>query len=134
VATLMQKFIYERIREAFSAYVPDGMQEKYQAFQELYPAEQRKLLHSLYCAEVDNLILKMLRSSDELCKAVFADASDLLQCLVASRYTATLKYFMHTKDKALSKEFGPDEILAACLLTLWYNRLQDQNFDDWSGN
>lgn len=131
---MMQKFIYERIREAFTEYVPGEMEEKYLAFLNRYSVDQRKSLHLLYCTEVDNIILKMIRTPVELSKVVFAEASDLLQCLVASRYTATLKYFKGTKEKALSKVFGPDEILAACLLSYWYNLLQDKDLDEWPEN
>jgi hypothetical protein len=130
---MMQKFVYERIREAFTEYVPTDLEEKYQAFLDRYPADQRKNLHLLYCAEVDGLILKMIRVPKELRKIVFAEASDLMQCLAASRYTAVLNYFRDSRAKALSKEFGPNEIMAAGLLSIWPSLRDVNHLDEWNG-
>jgi hypothetical protein len=128
-------FVYEHVLTAFSMYAPDDIREKYQAFQERYTVEQRKTLQTLYCNEVDGLILKMIRTPDDLGKAILANAPDLLQCLVASRHIAVLKYFKDTQyeiAEVTGSSLGPDEILAAFLLSFWYSYLKDEEcLYDW---
>ena len=126
---MAQKSIYDCMLEAFSMYAPDGMREKYNFFQERYTVEQRKTLQSLYCNDVDNLILKIIRTPDDLGKSIFSNAPDMLQCLVASRQIAVINYYKDDRKKLINfgRSLGPDEVLAAFLLVFWYNYLKDED-------
>ena len=91
-----KKLLHEMLTQVFSAYASDDFNEKYHSFMERYSPEQRLDLQMLYCAEVDNLILRMTRINDQdLGKEILAGAPEMIQCLFILRYIAILKFLIY---------------------------------------